>query len=875
MAPGPICSPRTSPLNQSPYLAVLAWLALFELLGLAAFPLIALASRKKTDLSAGRAGKRSAFTSALADGGYAFAKTLGLLLVAVGSWWVGSLRWAEVTPLALWGCVAVLVALGSHLWFHQRAAIFSIIKARWKLMVAGEVIFLLAFGVWLLVRAGNPDLWHPYRGGEKPMDFAYLNAVLKSTYFPPFDPWFAGGYINYYYFGFVVIGWPIKALGIDPSVAYNLAVPMLFALTAVGAYGLGVTMYGAIRKKGEGVMGNGSVESSPHPPSPFPFPFPFKRTILAGFIAAIFVVGIGNGDEIRVVGPAMQKLGGVEQGETPVIAFFNGVGKWLGGAEMPGYPDWPYWNPTRPTAGRVDANGQPLPDSVQIAEFPQFTFLYADLHAHMMAMPLALLAVAFALAFAAGARRWYAVALGALVAGSLWPTNTWDYYPYLLLGIAGLLLPTLAALDEDKPVSVADWITAAVKNIPAAIVFFALSRAFFIPYLENFGSAYNSVIPWTDDKTPLNTYITIYATFMISLAVYALLQLRRGIRLDKPLYTQLPVLILAGGALATAFLLTRDAPIALFAMPMLTLCLAAAATEHSNNTNRLMWFAAAGGFAITIFVELFTLEGDLGRMNTVFKFYILAWLLLGTSAAAATMGTLDEIFGDGRRRTDDGRTQTVLRPPSSVVLFLRPVFTLAMVIVLFFAALYPAFAIPAKIRDRYVRDMPASLDGMAYMQVAMRGDGAEEQEGRTHNFALKWDYEAIKWMQDNVKGSPNIIEEGSARGNQYRWSGRFSIYTGLPTLVGWQWHQRQQRAAMDDRVVFERDDDVATFYRTPDPEQAKVLLRRYQVKYIIDGDIERIYHTPAGQDKFQTLLADGTIRIAYQNEGTTIYEVLN
>ncbi len=56
--------------------------------------------------------------------------------------------------------------------------------------------------------------------------------ILKATYFPPQDPWFAGGYINYYYFGLVVIGWPIKGPGIDPAVAYNIALPTLVALTA-------------------------------------------------------------------------------------------------------------------------------------------------------------------------------------------------------------------------------------------------------------------------------------------------------------------------------------------------------------------------------------------------------------------------------------------------------------------------------------------------------------------------------------------------------------------------------------------------------------------------------------------------------------------
>ena len=71
------------------------------------------------------------------------------------------------------------------------------------------------------------------------MDFSYLNAVIKSTVFPPYDPWFAGGYINYYYFGFVILGMPIKLLGIIPAVAYNIVLPLWYALLVMGAYSVG------------------------------------------------------------------------------------------------------------------------------------------------------------------------------------------------------------------------------------------------------------------------------------------------------------------------------------------------------------------------------------------------------------------------------------------------------------------------------------------------------------------------------------------------------------------------------------------------------------------------------------------------------------
>src|SRR5690606_4149106 len=73
-------------------------------------------------------------------------------------------------------------------------------------------------------------------GGEKPMDFAYFNGVLRSTIFPAIDPWYAGGYLNYYYFGYVIVGVPVLLLKVVPSVAYNLILPTLFAVTGIGAF---------------------------------------------------------------------------------------------------------------------------------------------------------------------------------------------------------------------------------------------------------------------------------------------------------------------------------------------------------------------------------------------------------------------------------------------------------------------------------------------------------------------------------------------------------------------------------------------------------------------------------------------------------------
>ena len=133
---------------------------------------------------------------------------------------------------------------------------------------------------------------------------------------------------------------------------------------------------------------------------------------------------------------------------------------------------------------------------------------------------------------------------------------------------------------------------------------------------------------------------------------------------------------------------------------------------------------------------------------------------------------------------------------------------------------------------------------------------------------LEEDYEAILWMQENIQGSPVIVE---ASPTEYKWGSRFTVYTGLPGVVGWNYHQRQQRGPMSG-MVWERVNGIHDFYNTADPETAAAFLERYGVKYIIVGQMEKGMYTEEGIAKFAG--NDGNLwRCVYDKGNTQIYSV--
>jgi uncharacterized membrane protein len=173
---------------------------------------------------------------------------------------------------------------------------------------------------------------------------------------------------------------------------------------------------------------------------------------------------------------------------------------------------------------------------------------------------------------------------------------------------------------------------------------------------------------------------------------------------------------------------------------------------------------------------------------------------------------------------------------------------------------YPLLASEAKVGLRF-NDMPLSLNGMEYMDQAIYRDDARDMN-------LPGDADAIRWLQDNVQGTPVILE---GRSPVYRWGSRMSIYTGLPTILGWDVHQGQQRAGFAP-MLDERRLDVERAYSSASPQEAMGVLRKYDVRWVIIGALERAYYANFGLEKFRVM---PQLRLAYDAGGVQIYEVLS
>ena len=924
--------------NSNQAVGVAVWYATLFVYGAIAFPLV------------------FAIFPKMADGGYGVSKLGGLLIVAWFAWAASSLKipiWSQAGILLSLALLAVASAA------FVRIQLVEFLRDNWKRLAWIEVISLAAFLLMIAVRLTNPDLWHPYKGGEKPMDFAYLNGVLRSTTFPPIDPWFSGGFINYYYFGYVLLGAPTLLLGIVPSFAYNLMIPTIFSLTGLGAFSAAFNILSRWRQ-----AENGRGRSK-RPRRPLGNPW------VAGMAALLLCVVLGNLDTLRVFGNGLAALGSyrtplglyqylLEEHETEIgmsasadirvelsrraselhpwdslrYEFHNSTSLWSGllrgagralqGESLPIGSDRWYWGPSRVLAETPGVRGN------AITEMPYFTFLYGDLHAHMISMPLILLTLLLLFNEVAQAgrdhrrkvERFAALALVALAVGAIRATNTWDWPSMTLFAVVALAYawwirwqPTFRSIADSRfyfvlvgaligafgvasvlaagaplPLgadsAVTDNIFGALRIALAAAIaavllwlitrnlltrasaleltasvggFLFLQFAFALPYTSWYAATYNSIQLWDGGKTPLWAYFDIHGLFLfliVSLLSWETADWLRSTRV-KALLEQRQLasraFTLTAAILALAVVLALAGyQVALIVLPLV--CWISWLIFRPGQSRFMRYTLALIGLALsmTLGVEVIVIGGDIGRQNTVFKFYIQVWLLLSVAGgvAFACLWRASQHFSRGLIR--------LWRAPC-IALFVM-------------AGLFPIMATRARSFDRMAPDLPLTLNGMDYMTRSTHFESSPNR-GASGLIDLNVDYQLIRWMQENVKGTP-VIMEGRRPGSEYQWNGRFSIMTGLPSVLGWNFHQRQQRTFFPmNEWIFQRERNIQQFYDTDSIDVAADIIHHFDIKYVIRSGLEEVHSTPEGLEKLERMVEKGLLSVSFEVDGGKIYQV--
>ncbi len=514
-----------NPLAQNQWVATLLWLLLIELIGWLAWPLIAIVCRR------------------LPDRGFPLAKTLGLVVVAWITWMTASLRLFPFTAWSILLGLLTLALLSAILWRSFGSEIRAYMRTHRRLIVGWEALFLVAFAFFLYIRLLNPDSWNPTLGGEKPMELGFLNSVLRSPWMPPGDPFFSGGYINYYYYGWFLLSILIKGIGVSSAVGFNLSLPLLYGLTVLGAASI---VYNAVASLQRARGWRGAVSAT---------------AFGWGLGGAVLLVGIGNLDfllqALSMKFPELQQQ---------VLRLLGLIGPLTPSISRP-VGNFDYWGARSIIDGTIN-------------EFPYWTFLFADLHPHLIDMSISVLALGLIFNMLLGAWRWpqFRRLPGAILAmpvapvpapgvfadtqrgllptvleaahrlwgsspldgalrlfvvslslGTLFAVNSWDFPVYLVVLFAVLLVAVLTA-----------WHSPAVRHgvvrlgtVVGAVIGLGLAAAlgivWYAPFILNFKPFYNQIklTQPQQSHTQLPEFLVIWGLFVFIGFTYLALRLRQ------------------------------------------------------------------------------------------------------------------------------------------------------------------------------------------------------------------------------------------------------------------------------------------------------------------------------------------------------------
>lgn len=845
---------------------------------------------------------------ALADRGYSLSRTLGLLVWGYVFWLLTSLGISQNDAGGL--LLGLLVLAGLSIWalqtiesrrrgednsFGNLSILVAWVKHNRRLVLNVEILFFIAFAFLALVRASNPEL----TSAEKPMELMFINAILRSPTFPPNDAWLSGYAISYYYFGYVMTAMLAKLTGVPGTAAHNLMTALIFALGAIGSYGILYNLL-AIADRGP------KTEDSESQPTVYRLP----STV--AFFAPLFLLLVSNAEAFLEI---LHRRGLFWAGNTS--AFWT----WLDIRDLSNPPVEPLgWAPERYLwwwrASRVVSDydlGGGFKEIID--EFPMFSFIHADLHPHVLAIPFGLLAIASALNLFLGGWRgelklfgfslrinWMGFTFLSLLLGGLAFLNTWDIL------VAAVLIVGAYVLSR---VTEAGWPSAPRGRRPETggwergedVFVFGLPLGFlsiflYLPFYVGFSSQLGGVLPNLVYPTRGAHLWVMFATVLLPLYAY-LIYLWRAEKLPgkwgRATALSLGLVLVLWGVswllglgvgffapdLKATFLGQQGVPdmgvlfgqagekrlshigglLTLLAVLIPALAFLIADQRSPKGTlpqivdnkpssivnlqSSFVLLLITLGTLLVLGPEFVYLRDQFGtRINTVFKFYYQAWMLWSLAAAYGIAVLIRKSRGGWNIAVQVG-----------------------LVLLLIVGLTYPVFGISTQTGNFRIER------AFQLMKTLRTGENEDARSNARQELDSLWtlDYfdmyqrqnpdeaAAIRWLSNAPDG---VVAE--AIGGSYSGYARVSTLTGQPTPLGWPGHESQWRGGYEEQGS--RQGDVETLYATNDWALAETIISRYNIRYIYVGGLER--GEPLQEEKFQNHL-----RVAFQQGQVTIYEM--
>jgi len=811
--------------------------------------------------------------SSFSDKGYGFSKLLMLLFSSVGIW---TLSYAQILPYTKWSIISFYILLAVLSWGFpkNRKQAISFLQQSNALFTISfqETLFVIFLICICYIKGLHPNI----NGEEKFMDFALFNTLIRTETLPAPDPWLSGYSINYYYYGQYVFSMLGKVTGLSSGISYTLSMCTCLALSFSMTYSLGKAFI-------EKYLSSFSIQSK----------------IKKGIACA---AGLFSGFAVCVWGNSHAFFYDENSIGNRFLYFLKNIGVQTGNIGSFFYPNSTRFIGHNPDSAQLSF----LPHAdYTIHEFPFYSYLIGDLHAHVVSLLFAIFLIGVLFSLYAGSKSpsqgflkkatqqqrltlkgfsstWRnetkilfpgKILLSGVVLGIMIMCNYWDFVIYFIVSCMAV---SIYCIRISRKTASSTGVLSFILSLAGIIVCFSLFSEkpllhFFLQFsiflLSSFANtfsrdafsragaclsflfsfSYLTALPFNLHFQMISSYIgktnvrTSFYQFMILWGVHLLFAL-----------------------LLIILTITSKKKIPLF--------------SPSNSISKFLSLRPTAsvflsGLAVCAFITLLIPEflyvmdiygKNYQRTNTMFKFSYAAFFLFSVLMIYSFFVFTIRIFKASRKKEK----------------VLSIVFSFFLLCLLMIPARYPVSSTTQRSGDIWDKNNYDGLDGTQYLYHYFSPYIPVAKRSGSDLAAYK---NGIDWLNENVGGTPVICE---AYGESYSDFSLVSSYTGLPTIAGWDSHeylwrfhgiphedgtlvQDPEKESFHFDILYPRHADIRKIYTSSDKEEVYTLLDTYSVSYLICGKLERTRFPELEEDFLQEL---GTV--VFEEEGFFIVEIL-